>query len=149
MRLRKTWPFLCQFLETYVAQHYVQISCAKFYQSQSVNAEITRRTSLIPVNKRWLLLHWCLQNSWSHNKFLWTFPFIIFFFLFSPPNWMKNVGSVGKIILCLSVKYGFHCSNFHRTLNCSMALCVIMYASYHPNVSMNMESTGKYIYVLE
>jgi len=62
---------------------------------------------------------------------------------------MKNVGSVRKFISWLSVKYGFHCSNFHGTQNCSTVLCVILYARFHPNVSMNMESTGKYIYVLD
>lgn len=106
--LRKVWPYLCQFLKSYVAQHYMQISYTKFYQSQSMNAESTCRTFLMPVNKRWVLLRWYSQNPWSHNNFLWTVALS-----FPPPqNWMKNVESVGKIFLCLSLKYGFSAQIF-------------------------------------
>jgi hypothetical protein len=64
------------------------------------------RNSLEPDNK----LCCFSQNSQSLITFFWTFYLLNF------------IPHMGKISFMPSSKYCFHCTNFHETHNCSMAL---------------------------
>jgi len=56
---------------------------------------------------------------------------------------------MGKISFMPSNKYCFHCTNFHETHNCSMALCVhLLYWISPKPIKTYGTCKGKYIYAL-
>jgi hypothetical protein len=75
--------------------------------------------------------------------------FTIAYYIFWTFYLLNFIPHMGKISFLPSSKYCIHCTNFHETHNCSMALCVhLLYWMSRKPIKTHGTCKGKYIYAL-